>query len=91
MTDYKTLYFTLFNKVTDLIEELKEIQCQMEEMYVSSDLIDMIESNEDLKNYKNILPHMTFNLLQTTPPACSHLPYAKHRGGLFVLPLTCNP
>lgn len=26
---------------------------------------------------------MTFNLLQTTPPACSHLPYAKHRGGLF--------
>ena len=34
MTDNKILYFTLFNKVTDVIEELQEIQSQMEEMYI---------------------------------------------------------
>ena len=45
MTDYKTLYFTLFNKVTDLIEELKEIQCQMEEMYVNNDTSDESENS----------------------------------------------
>ena len=31
MTDYKSLYFELFNKLTDVIEDLKEIQVQMEE------------------------------------------------------------
>ena len=31
MADYKELYFELFNKVTDIIEELKKIQCEMEE------------------------------------------------------------
>ena len=36
MTDYKKLYFELFNKVTNVIEELKQIQCQMEEMYINS-------------------------------------------------------
>ena len=50
ITKLCTLYFTLFNRLTDVIEELKEIQSQMEEMYVSSDLIDVIESNEDMKN-----------------------------------------
>lgn len=43
MTDYKKLYYELFNKVTDVIEELKQIQYQMEEMYVG----DTIENNEN--------------------------------------------
>ena len=30
MHDYKKSYFELFNKVTDMIEMLKDIQCQME-------------------------------------------------------------
>ena len=33
MADYKDMYYKMFNKLTDVIEELKELQCQMEEMY----------------------------------------------------------
>ncbi len=40
MADYKELYYSLFNKLTDIIEELKEVQIQMEEIYVNSDLND---------------------------------------------------
>jgi len=35
MEDYKKAYFSLFNKLTDVIEELKEIQCQAEEMLIT--------------------------------------------------------
>ena len=45
MADYKNMYYELFNKVTDVIEELKEIQCQMEEMY-SSDSPQKINEEE---------------------------------------------
>lgn len=34
MPDYEKMYFTLFNKVSDIIEELKEIQCEMEEVII---------------------------------------------------------
>lgn len=34
--DYKEMYFQLFNKLTDIIEDLKELQCKMEEMYVEN-------------------------------------------------------
>ena len=37
MADYKEMYYQLFGKITDIIEMLKEIQCQMEEMYVETD------------------------------------------------------
>jgi len=37
MPDYKEMYFELFNKITDVIEELKEIQKEMEEKCISSD------------------------------------------------------
>lgn len=40
MPDYEKMYCTLFNKVSDIIEELKEIQCQMEETIVE-------DSNEE--------------------------------------------
>lgn len=30
----KKMYFTLFNKVSDIIEELKQIQCEMEEIAI---------------------------------------------------------
>ena len=30
----KDFYFKLFNKITDMIEELKQLQCEMEEMYI---------------------------------------------------------
>lgn len=34
MPDYKEMYFKLFNKLTDVIDELKDIQLEMEEMYI---------------------------------------------------------
>ncbi len=33
----KELYFKLFNKITDMIEELKQLQCEMEEMYIGGE------------------------------------------------------
>ena len=43
MADYKKLYFELFNKVTDIIEELKQVQVEMEESYLN-------ENNDDNRN-----------------------------------------
>ena len=40
MPDYKKLYFELFNKISDIIAELEEIQRKTEEMY-------MDENDED--------------------------------------------
>ena len=37
MVDYKDMYYKLFNKMTDIIEELQEIQNQMEEEYLEDD------------------------------------------------------
>jgi hypothetical protein len=37
MTDYKEMYFLLFNKITDTIESLQEIQQQAEEMYIEQE------------------------------------------------------
>ena len=36
MEDYKKMYLELFNDITDLIEGLKEIQREAEEIYISS-------------------------------------------------------
>ena len=36
MPDYEEMYFTLFNKVTEIIEELKRVQSEMEEMCINS-------------------------------------------------------
>ena len=37
MPDYQKLYTTLFNKITDIIEELQEIQRLTEELYLQSE------------------------------------------------------
>ena len=34
--DYKEMYSILFNKMTDIIEEIQQIQRQTEEMYIHS-------------------------------------------------------
>ena len=36
MPDYKKLYHKMFNKVTDIIEELKELQIETEEVYMET-------------------------------------------------------
>ncbi len=37
MEDYKKMYYELFNKITDVIENLKRIQQEAEEIYLSAD------------------------------------------------------
>lgn len=36
MPDYKELYYKLFAELTDLIEELKELQLRAEERYLTA-------------------------------------------------------
>ena len=36
MEDYKKMYYELFNKITDVIENLKQIQMEAEETFISS-------------------------------------------------------
>lgn len=36
MEDYKDLYYLLFNRITDIIEEMKSIQQLSEEMFITS-------------------------------------------------------
>lgn len=37
MADYKKMYTTLFNRITQMIEDLEEIQQQTEEMYIEEE------------------------------------------------------
>lgn len=37
MADYKQLYYMLFNKLTDLSEEIKRIQQEAEEQFLQMD------------------------------------------------------
>ena len=37
MENYREMYYELFNKVTDVIEQLKEIQCTMEDKFAEPD------------------------------------------------------
>ncbi len=37
MADYKKLYYQLFNRITDLIEELKKFQIDAEEQFMSEE------------------------------------------------------
>ena len=37
MPDYQKLYTTLFKKITDIIEELQEVQRLTEELYLQSE------------------------------------------------------
>lgn len=37
MANYKKLYFLLFNKLTDIIKEIEEIQKEAEDIIISSE------------------------------------------------------
>lgn len=43
MPNYKEMYFELFNKITDVIIDLQEVQKKTEEMYLSSEEPQIIE------------------------------------------------
>lgn len=47
MTDYKKLYFELFNKITDIIEELKAIQIRAEELFISDENNNVCEDEKE--------------------------------------------
>lgn len=42
--DYKEMYFKLFNKISDVIDELTAVQKEVEEMYIAANGDD--EDNE---------------------------------------------
>lgn len=37
MADYKQMYYKLFNKLTDIAEEIKQIQADVEDLFLESD------------------------------------------------------
>lgn len=59
MTDYKEIYILLFNKITETIESLQEIQQQTEEMYIAQEAAALrameLHTKEWLKNKSNYL------------------------------------
>ncbi len=55
MADYKKMYFELFNKITDVIEELKEIQCKTEEIYMDTDFEEDEVTEDGDKSFENSL------------------------------------
>lgn len=48
MKIYQQMYFKLFNKMTDMIFEIQEIQQEMEELFISSTTEEFCEDNEDI-------------------------------------------
>ena len=46
MEDYKKMYFELFNKITDTIENLKKIQLEAEEIFISSNVDETIVTDK---------------------------------------------
>lgn len=49
MPNYRNMYYILFNKITNIIDELKEVQQLTEEIYMQSDnkIIKLTISEED--------------------------------------------
>jgi len=52
MPDYKTMYFQLFNKITDAINILQKAQKESEEKYIQSSPAPLISLNNTHKQKK---------------------------------------
>lgn len=54
MPNYKEMYCLLFNKITNTIDELSQIQQEAEEMYINSDNhnISILSDNNKLPKKK---------------------------------------
>lgn len=61
MANYSEMYHILFNKITDIIEELQDIQRQTEEMYLQCQKHETIA----LQVYTSINPSMLGIQLKT--------------------------
>lgn len=60
MVDYEEMYAKLFNKLTDVIEELQQVQRQTEDMYIQSRegqiiLVDRDTDEKKTQSAKNVL------------------------------------
>lgn len=49
MADYKKMYNQLFNKITDVINDLQEIQKKTEELYIESNDFETLLLNKPKK------------------------------------------
>ncbi len=59
MSDYKKMYYILFNKITDIVDELQAVQRQTEEIYISGEeqIIELsIVENEKEDSISTIPP-----------------------------------
>lgn len=59
MSDYKKMYYILFNKITDIVDELQAVQRQTEEIYISGEeqIIELsIVENEKEDSVSTIPP-----------------------------------
>lgn len=75
ISTYKSMYNKLFNKITDVIYELQEIQQLTEEMYISSDeptiiIIGKNNSNEKTESWK-CLCLLSYNASMSSSVTCS--------------------
>ena len=52
MADYKEMYSKLFNRITDVIEELQQIQRQTEELYIQAEVTEIILCERDADKQK---------------------------------------
>lgn len=49
MQEYKEMYFTLFNRVTDVIEQLKAAQKEAEDIFIYKDEIEQAQKKSNKK------------------------------------------
>lgn len=47
MPDYRKMYFLLFNKLTDIIEEIKAVQIETEENIISCEEVSILFTNDE--------------------------------------------
>ncbi len=56
MTDYKKLYFLLFNEISAITERLQQVQQKAEELYMGSRDADEKPSKEESATLSNPIP-----------------------------------
>jgi hypothetical protein len=52
MKDYKEMYYKVFNAVTDIINELKAVQQEAEELYISQNQLEETKLDIRMENVK---------------------------------------
>jgi len=53
MNSYARMYYMLFNKISDIIHELQDIQNEVEKMYISCEAEELEEAKDGLPDKMN--------------------------------------